>query len=413
MQDDMKSKGGDAVECQLELGAHETDIVKGVGNDADRMKGTHHAAANSDDGDKEINEDESDITDEEALAAHRRLEATMPSVVASIELAERRNCRNAKSGAGVGQALSEKTHIMLDRERLSDVDEALASCLVSCTHLHLQWNRLSSLGFLSHVGGESRLRYALLSHNSITSLDGLQYCSQLVFIDVSHNLIEDIAPAHLPASLRFLNVEKNPCIADEDCILEIICSLPALEELDGTHISEAMRVDAHQQLGLEYMEYAGSEDDDDDDDDDGKKTERRLSAAGAALRELAVAEEIDVYKSAAELAMHTGDRATRTAASAGTTGDEDGGNVKQDVRIVEAAHGHDDDASTSTDDGRAKSARGGSSSIVDIAVADAELAVRGTARRIIHASKMRLEEMKQADAEATRKLVSSSSAAES
>ena len=174
-----------------------------------------------------------------------------------------------------------------------------------------------------------------------------------------------------------------------DCLYEIICSLPLLEELDGHDVSDAMRRRAHAELGLEYdpadagaqapspprSPLPGADAGGDGDARPGAAAEgsdgaggstRRLSAAGAALRKVAFQEEIDIFTSAADLARKMG---------APAPGGAEGGAGPQDRR------------------------EGWQGDLVANAVADAEIGVQETAKRIIHASKMRAEEYKQLDAE--------------
>ena len=177
-----------------------------------------------------------EMTDAEAMMLYRQIEAERESVVGGVGLAAARNVSRSDPGGGAGPAAdggasdSERvaalTHVMLDRERLSSLDDELLSCLGRCTHLHLQRNRLRDVSFMPRIGpadadadarGPGRangVQFALLSHNEIGSLAGLEACEQLVFLDVSHNRLRDIDPRHLPRSLRFFNIKGNPCTDD-------------------------------------------------------------------------------------------------------------------------------------------------------------------------------------------------------
>ena len=202
-----------------------------------------------------------------------------------------------------------------------------------------------------------------------------------------------------------------------DCLYEIICSLPLLEELDGHEVTDTMRRRAHDELGLEFVEAvaqvptavggdghqevdpggahgAGSNDGGEDatrsevvkTSDNGTNsgsTSKRLSAAAAALRKITYQEEVDIYQTAADLARQMGASAL---------------NAASDGEFIESADATITKVSSSATVRGAQSPRDGwQGALVANAVADAEIAVQETSKRIIHASKMRAEEYKQLD----------------
>ena len=180
----------------------------------------------SDDDDVDVDDDD-DIDDEEALSLYRRFEEEKSSVVGSLELAYARNIRGKNGGTGhekirhdesISKFVETLTHIMLDRERIEYLNERLATTLMTgqCTHLHLQHNRLTDISFSIKIKpGLCNLKYLHLGHNRLTSLEGLNACDQLVYVDVSHNKLNDIPPEELPRLLKYFNIVGNPCAEDK------------------------------------------------------------------------------------------------------------------------------------------------------------------------------------------------------
>jgi len=193
-------------------------------------------------------EGEDDMTDAEAMMLYRQIEAEKRSVVGSVRLAATRNMvqsrlngekggdLNAPDDASVSELVSALTHVMLDRECLSSLDDGLLSCLGQCTHIHLQRNRLTDLSFVPRIGmpvandvqedesdgrAHNCVQYMLLSHNELSSLEGVESCEQLVFLDVSHNKLRDIDPQHLPRSLQYFNIAGNPCTEDTGTVASV------------------------------------------------------------------------------------------------------------------------------------------------------------------------------------------------
>ena len=112
-------------------------------------------------------------------------------------------------------------------------------------------------------------------------------------------------------------------------------------------------------------------------------TSKRLSAAAAALRKITYQEEVDIYQTAADLARQMGASAL---------------NAASDGEFIESADATITKVSSSATVRGAQSPRDGwQGDLVANAVADAEIAVQETSKRIIHASKMRAEEYKQLD----------------
>ena len=155
------------------------------------------------------------------------------------------------------------------------------------------------------------------------------------------------------------------------------------------YITNEVREEAHTQLGIDFNEkdfesrikveeeksfsnghnYNANEA---DDPLENNRMNRRMSAAGEALKALTVEEEIDIYRSAATLAANE-DVANKTMKDERSLADSS--NIRNDEDLITSETGSDER----------------NNDIISTAVADAELAVKETAKRIIHASRMRCE----------------------
>ena len=85
--------------------------------------------------------------------------------------------------------------------------------------------------------GLGALRFLTLAHNALEDLQGFSALSRLLFLDVSHNRIRTCGPGDLPAPLRFLKIEGNPCSAEPARAAALRVALVSgredLEEIDG------------------------------------------------------------------------------------------------------------------------------------------------------------------------------------
>ena len=132
------------------------------------------------------------------------------------------------------ERLGEATHLRLDRERVESIGEEVADLLPATTHLYLQHNRLRQPGGVLGLGA---LRFLTLAYNALEDLQGFSVLRHLLFLDVSHNRIRTCGPGDLPASLRFLKIEGNPCSAEPARAVALrvalVAGLEDLEEIDG------------------------------------------------------------------------------------------------------------------------------------------------------------------------------------
>jgi len=138
------------------------------------------------------------------------------------------------SSQAAEERLGEATHLRLDRERVESIGEEIGDLLPATTHLYLQHNRLRRPGGVLGLGA---LRFLTLAHNALEDLQGFSVLRNLFFLDVSHNRIRTCGPGDLPASLRFLKLEGNPCSAEPARTaalrVALVADLENLEEIDG------------------------------------------------------------------------------------------------------------------------------------------------------------------------------------
>lgn len=147
----------------------------------------------------------------------------------------------------------------------------------------------------------------MLAHNRIQLLEGLGQLPKLQFLDVSHNLIEELdtgseedgSECQLPESLVVLNVAHNPFAALPDIREHIVTVSPYLKSLDGVRVTNAERRgygleadddDSEDLAAAAAASAKGAKDDGDDDeeeeedDDDGAMAAYALRAQAEEMR---------------------------------------------------------------------------------------------------------------------------------
>ena len=80
-----------------------------------------------------------------------------------------------------------------------------------------------------------------LHHNQIKCVEGLKHLKKLAFLDLSHNLIEEIPDvSELPGeNMMILKLSGNPV---KDYRKRVVLHMPRLEELDRVKVIEAERL---------------------------------------------------------------------------------------------------------------------------------------------------------------------------
>mmetsp|Transcript_30468 Transcript_30468/g.72532 ORF Transcript_30468/g.72532 Transcript_30468/m.72532 type:complete len:367 (+) Transcript_30468:171-1271(+) len=163
-------------------------------------------------------------------------ENSKPSQVLTRELFESAVSQQKPSGTesdSSGAGLAWRTHIRLDRMRLSDVEPGVLSLAERLTNLYLQHNRLTAVPDLRWA---KSLRFLTLSGNRISEVSSLAELPCLMFLDISHNRIGALSAGDLPPSLRFLEVDGNPCMegrGGDDLVIEMMALLPEIKSIDG------------------------------------------------------------------------------------------------------------------------------------------------------------------------------------
>ena len=108
--------------------------------------------------------------------------------------------------------------------------------------LNLSHNNLISVEGLSNLPCLSALN---VSNNSITTLFPLSKCSNLTYVDASHNELNYIRQVEFLADIEWLQVfsmHNNPCYSKPHYRLRVIFRLPNLQKLDNISISYEEKV---------------------------------------------------------------------------------------------------------------------------------------------------------------------------
>jgi hypothetical protein len=98
------------------------------------------------------------------------------------------------------------THIHLDRENITEIDNLVEYLGSNVTHIYLQHNLIKKIENLEYF---MNLKFLLLSHNQVTRIENLLSLINLKMLDLSFNLIESIDVKQLPKGLMFLDLREN------------------------------------------------------------------------------------------------------------------------------------------------------------------------------------------------------------
>jgi len=155
----------------------------------------------------------------------------------------------------IDRKLLSLTRVQLDGLHLSSIDDCFDLMAHTLTHVFLQRNALTSMSGLSCC---RKLQFLVLSDNLIREVSDVAHLPELVFMDLSRNLIEVLDTGsddeedacQLPLSLVALNVSGNPFTSDPDYVEHIVTVSPYLKKLDGLEITKSMR----RKFGLEVSD---------------------------------------------------------------------------------------------------------------------------------------------------------------
>lgn len=164
--------------------------------------------------------------------------------------------RKSEHNEGTMADLEEIALHQLEIERI----EAIGPLCRRLRILYLQNNIIGKMENLKHL---KELEYLNLALNNITKIEGLESCESLRKLDLTVNFV---ACADLEASARNLQCNKmlrelyvvgNP-FSDWDGHKDYLCAmLPWLVKIDGTDITKAERIRAHQRMPELEAELAG------------------------------------------------------------------------------------------------------------------------------------------------------------
>lgn len=231
---------------------------------------------------------------EEEIRQELRIEETYPSREMTLELIFTRHSAYDESNPWPTDAKKDAckrlTHMRLDRQRLSSTPAEAMGLLTNVANLYLQHNRLTKL---EHLNLLPQLRFLTVAYNQITKVEGLSDLPKLMFFDISYNKVARLSPVDLPSSLRFLQIEGNPCSDPASSTAartraELITALPNLRQIDKP-LTKKDHQEARQILGLPPDDDAASATEDeggDDDEDDEPEEEGEVDRVLGLLEEL-------------------------------------------------------------------------------------------------------------------------------
>ncbi|XP_067650216.1 leucine-rich repeat-containing protein 46-like [Haliotis asinina] len=137
-------------------------------------------------------------------------------------------------------ALSEITHVRLDRENISHID-SLELLSDKVTNVYLQQNKITRISNLDCL---KNLQFLTLAGNLIQEVENLSKLTKLLFLDLSDNRIAQFDIDEFPQSLILLNLSGNPCTQMPDYRGCIIQDLHNLQQLDNVDITREEREEA-------------------------------------------------------------------------------------------------------------------------------------------------------------------------
>lgn len=89
-----------------------------------------------------------------------------------------------------------------------------------------------------------QLEYLSLAHNEITKIQRLRTLKNLLYLDLSENLIHEFDVEEFPQSIALLKMKENPVMDNRESRTRLILGLAELEELDGERVTMVTRFEA-------------------------------------------------------------------------------------------------------------------------------------------------------------------------
>ncbi|XP_063965082.1 leucine-rich repeat-containing protein 46-like [Lytechinus pictus] len=175
----------------------------------------------------------------------------------SMSLISKRNLPESiaqGSGDELIAGLMKLTHVRLDRENITEIDNL--EMLGPVTNLYLQQNSIEKIENLECL---TSVQFLTLAGNKINKIENLKILDTLKLLDLSDNKITDLTEDELPKSLVFLDLRNNPCTALPDYRTRLLAALPNLKQLDN----ELLTKDEKRSAG-----HPVSSDDDDEEEEE-------------------------------------------------------------------------------------------------------------------------------------------------
>ncbi|KAL5035585.1 Leucine-rich repeat-containing protein 46 [Batrachochytrium dendrobatidis] len=147
------------------------------------------------------------------------------------------------------------THVRLDNECIVKVAELYR--LPRMTHLYLSRNMLDSIPNLDFC--QNTIRFLILSHNRLKTVQGIQQCTALELLDLSDNQIIIFDKDAYPKSIEYLMMQNNPCAESPDFRLRVANSITSIREINQSRVGcIERRLAKHTFGGIEDILVASS-----------------------------------------------------------------------------------------------------------------------------------------------------------
>lgn len=177
----------------------------------------------------------------------------------SVSLIAKRNLykKTEKSSDDIAAELLKLSHVRLDRERITEIDNL--DCLGPVTNLYLQNNEITRLENLEVL---PRLKFLTVAGNKINKVENLLALKKLQFLDLSDNKISDFDAGDFPPSLLLLHLKGNSCTEKPNYKKRLLLALPALKQLNGKDITKEDRLEAGCPVESESDDESGDDEED-------------------------------------------------------------------------------------------------------------------------------------------------------
>lgn len=166
------------------------------------------------------------------------------------------------SGDELIAGLMKLTHVRLDRENITEIDNL--EMLGPVTNLYLQQNSIEKIENLECL---TAIQFLTLAGNKIRKIENLKILDTLKLLDLSDNKIAELSEEELPKSLVFLDVRGNPCTDLPDYRTRLLAALPNLKQLDNEMLTKDVKRAAGHPVSSDEEDEEEEEEEDEGDGD--------------------------------------------------------------------------------------------------------------------------------------------------